>query len=309
MKTALTFAVALMASTSLATAQDNTSNSASGANANSGSVSGSQSNGNQQSQSQSNVGGNNAGIGTSRSDSNSDANSASSSFSGAKSDQAQSLDNRSTTSTNQSQTQGQTASNMQGTSVSNTFNSTPLKRQYIGTNTAVPLAASSSFSSDYCGGTISGGASVAPIGVSLGASGVKYDDSCRYLRIADKAGIVAANWHNMGQEEMAYKVETFGTWAMCMAGPRAKNASENAAMQACLALGLMGTGSVPSTPPTYTPPPAPQPPQQYVSPMETQKPNDTQGTDDYLKPKTPRGSIDPLNTPVPAQPVATASAQ
>lgn len=298
MKYTFFLAAAALAVASPTIAQELNSNSGSNADANSGSVSGAAANGNQQGQSQANIGGNNAGIGNSRSASESNSDSSSASFSGAKSDQSQSSDNRINTAT--SQTQGQSASNMQGTVVSNTFNSTPLKRQYIGTNTAVPLAASSSFSSDYCGGTVSGGASVAPIGVSLGASGVKYDDSCRYLRIADKAGIVAANWHNMGQEEMAYKVETFGTWAMCMAGPRAKNASENAAMQACLALGLMGTGSVPSTPPQ-----ASVAPEQAVTPQEAVRAAQPQPDYSNLPPKTPRGEADMRGVPtIPSAPVA-----
>lgn len=305
MKNFLLSAAAVIALASPSYAQDVTSTSGSNADANSGSVSGAAANGNQQGQTQSNVGGNNAGIGNSRSASDSNATSASESHSGSISDQHQGQSNDSRTTTSTAQTQGQQATNQQGVSVSNTFNSTQLKRTYVGTNTAVPLAASSSFSSDYCGGTVSGGASVAPIGVSIGASAPKFDDSCKYLRVAEKAGMMGANWHNMGQEEMAYKLQAYGTWAVCMAGPRAKRQAENAAMQACLALGLMGTGAVPATPPQYVPPAPPSPaPQSYVTPMETQKPNTTQGTDDYMKPKTPRGAADPSVTPD-ARPVAT----
>ena len=326
MKNLLLSAAAAIAFASPVLAQDltNTGTSTSNAGAQSGSVSGASSNGNQQQQSNSNVGGNNAGIGSSTSTSGSDATANSSTRSDAASfgnrsdqsqgqsannSQSQGQDARNTQSQGQTSTvsTGQSASNMQGVSVSNTFNSTPLKRQYIGTNTAVPLAASSSFSSDYCGGTVSGGASVAPIGVSIGASAPKFDDSCKYLRVAEKAGMMGANWHNMQQEEMAIKMQSLGTWATCMAGPRAKNASENATMQACIALGLMGTGGVAGTPPAPYVAPAPAPePQRYITPMETQKPNDTHGTDDYLKPKTPRGATDPLITPGATAPVATA---
>ncbi len=266
-------------------AQDLNSNSNSGAAANSGSVSGAQSNGNQQGQTQS---ANNAGIGSSTSSSNSGAASESASFSGARSDQdqAQSLDSRLSNST--SQTQGQTASNMQGVSVSNTFISTPLKRTYVGTNNAVPLVASSSFSSDYCGGTVSGGASVAPIGVSIGASAPKYDDSCRYLRMAEKAGMMGANYANLHQEEAALKSMSLMSWAICMSGPHhAKDSNESAAAQACLALGLLGSAASPPTPPAvYVPPPPVTPPEAVRAappPVE-----------DYsnLPPKQPRGEIE-----------------
>jgi hypothetical protein len=292
----LTSAAAVVLLASPALAQDASSVSGSGAEANSGSISGSAANGNQQGQSQNNIGGNNAGIGNSESNSRSasDADSASISNSRAASDQHQSLDNRSTTSTNtsQAQMQGQTASqgNQQGVAVSNTFNSTPLKRTYNGTNTPVMLAASSSFSSDFCGSTVSGGASVAPIGVTIGASGPRYDESCRYLRLGEKAGMLAANYHNMQQEEMAMKAMSLMSWAVCMAGPHpGKEASESATAAACASLGLMGNATSAPTPPA--PYVAPPPPQAPVTPLETQKPNDTQG--DYLPYKTPRGENSP----------------
>lgn len=274
--------VALMLTAAMpAIAQDVTSTSGSGAEANAGSISGSEANGNQQGQSQNNIGGNNAGIGTSRSASESESNSAS--FSGSVSDQSQgqSLDNRVNTST--AQTQGQTASNQQGVATNITFNSTNHKRSYVGTNTPVMLAASSSFSSDYCGGTVSGGASVAPIGVSIGGAGTKFDNSCRYLRLAEKAGMTAANYYNMQQPEMAMKAMSMMTWSMCMAGPHQDKMDENLAMQACVALGLLGSGSSPATPPqAYVAP-------QEVTPMHTQKDNLDPNQYENLPPKTPRG--------------------
>lgn len=271
-------------------AQDINSASGSAANANSGSVSGAESNGNQQSQA--NIGGNNAGIGSSTSDSRSNALSGSTSNSGAVSDQSQGQ--TSNQSLGVTATQGQSASNQQGVSVSNTFISTPLKRTYVGTNTAVPLAASSSFSSDYCGGTVSGGASAAPIGISIGASGPTFDKSCQSLRRAEKFGMAAANYQNMQQPEMAMKLMSLMVWSICTAdssGPKADKATA-AACEQILEMGQpvaapAGMYAVPPVP--QTPPPAP------VTPLETQKQNITPpSVPDYqeLPPKTPRGEID-----------------
>lgn len=288
MKTYLYLAAASLAVATPVYAQDQNLNSASGseANANSGSISGASSNGNQQGQSQT---ANNAGIGSSTSESNSGAAavSGSESHSGSYSDQGQSQ--------GQSQTQGQqvgahTATNQQGVSTSITFNSTNRKHSYVGTNTPVYLAASSSFSSDYCGGTVSGGASVAPIGVSVGGSGTKFDDSCRYLRLAEKSGMTAANYHNMGQPEMAMKMMSLMVWADCMAGPqqdKRRDSSPNYTMQACIALGILGSeGSPPSPPAVYSAPPPPA--------MESQKDNLDPNQYENLPPKEPRGANDNL---------------
>lgn len=311
---------ALLAATSMfsasAIAQQNLeSTSGSDASANSGSISGAQSNGNQQGQSQANIGGNNAGIGTSRSNSDSNSTSGSASFSGAASDQAQGQSQGQSANNDQSQGQsannaqsqgqsanltntvgqsvGQTASNLQGVSTNITFNSTNRKHSYVGTNTPVMLAASSSFSSDYCGGTVSGGASVAPIGLSIGGAGTKFDDSCRYLRLAEKAGMLGANYHNMGQPDMALKAMSMMSWAVCMAGPQQdkkhKHYRENHAMEACLKLGLLGSEASPaSPPPAYVPPPPPA--------MESQQENVTPDYSD-VPPKTPRGEYQSSVTP------------
>lgn len=278
MKTYLLLSAALAVATPVF-AQDVTSTSGSGAEANSGSISGAQSNGNQQSQA--NIGGNNAGIGSSRSNSESQSGavSGSESNSGAVSDQAQgqSLDNRNTNQLG--------ASNQQGVSVSNTFNSTNHKRSYVGTNTAVPLTAAVSFSSDYCLGTASGGASIAPIGVSIGGSGPVADHTCQYLRLAQTGGMMAANWHNMGEMDMRNRMMAFATWSTCMAGPQAdkrrKGNTDNAVMEACLRLGLLGSDGTPVSPPSK---PVAEP--ETVTPQQVEK---------Y---KTPRGDLQYESNPV-----------
>lgn len=301
MKTILLAAAAAIAISGSAFAQDTTtSTSGSGAEANSGSISGSSADGNQQTQgqTQANIGGNNAGIGNSASHSasNSDANSASNSFSGADSDQQQ---GQSSSNSNQLG-----ASNQQGVSVSNTFNSTNHKRSYVGTNAAVPLAASSSFSSDYCGGTASGGASIAPIGVSIGGAAPTFDKSCQYLRVAEKSGMLGANYYNMQQPEMAGRAMSMMAWAVCMAGPQADNrkrgSDENVTMQACLALGLLGSGASPTSPPPL-PAPAPAVSQSNGQPTP-------EAVERY---KTPRGdaTIYESHPVIQAAPVAMAAMQ
>jgi hypothetical protein len=270
------------------------SNSGSAANANSGSASGAESNGNVQGQTQ-----NNAGIGSSasRSDSASGAVSGSASDSRSASDQTQgqALDNRNSNTATNSSTVGQQASNQQGVSVATTFNTTNHKRSYVSTNTAVPLAASSSFSSDYCGGTVSGGASAAPIGISIGGSGPVFDKSCQSLRRAEKFGMAAANYQNMQQPEEAMKLMSLMVWSICTSdssGPKADKATANACAQILQMGGPVSPAndnySVPAAPPM----PAPAP----VTPLETQKPNVTPMAPvepdwNNLPPKTPRGEI------------------
>jgi hypothetical protein len=244
------FKIALLASTVVlatpALAQDINSTSGSNAGANSGSTSGAASNSNQgQSQNA-----NNAGIGNSTSGSTSGADANSSTASQSASFGNQQRQNASSNQ-GQSQTQGQTASNMQGTQVSNTFNSSQLKRTYVGTNNAIPLVASSSFSSDYCGGTVSGGVSTAPIGLSIGASAPKMDWSCQALRRAEKFGMIAANWHNLGYDERARKDMLLMEWAVCTSdskGPKMDRPTEQACEQVL-------TGSTPTAMPEAPPPP------------------------------------------------------
>lgn len=133
---------------------------------------------------------------------------------------------------------GQTSTNQQGVSL--TFNSHTPRTQKVFTNNAVPLAASSSFSSDYCGGTASGGASAAPIGISIGGSGPVFDKSCQSLRRAEKFGMAAANAHNLGQPELAGKLMSMMIWSICTSdsgGPKA----DKATAKACDTAGLLGS--------------------------------------------------------------------
>lgn len=263
--------VLLVSSASLATAQPITTTSGSNAEANSGSVSGAANDIN-------NAANNN--IGTSESNSNSTANSGSVSGSasyGNSSEQGQGqaqgqdqgqMQGQSANNTqgqgqdqgqsqsansNQGQMQGQSSDQANAQSTSVTFNSTQRKTQEIRTNNAVPLAASSSFSSDYCGGTVSGGASAAPIGISIGGSGPKFDKSCQALRRAEKFGMAAANAHNMQQPELAGRLMTMMIWSICTADSQGAGAQEPTAV-ACANAGLLGPQAVHMSQPT--PPPA-----------------------------------------------------
>jgi hypothetical protein len=215
MKNRISFALALaLAASSPAFAQ--TSTSGSNAGANSASNSGAASN---QAQTQ-----NNAGIGSSTSGSSSGATSGSTSTSGS-------------TASGNSQQQGQSATNQQGTSVSNTFNSQQRRftKEEVRTNAAIPLTASSSFSSDFCGSTTSGGASAAPLGVSIGFSTSKYDQTCRSLRVAEKAGMLAVSANNMGFKDLSARLTALATWSVCTAnGVDTENA--------CKTLALLGVG-------------------------------------------------------------------
>jgi hypothetical protein len=276
------FLAALLASASPVMAQntlDSTNIAGSDANAVSGSQSGSQSDNNSSQQQ------NNAGIGNSVSGSASDSTSVSGSSSGAESNGNQ--QGQSSANTNQLG-----ASNQQGVQVATTFNTTSRKITEVRTNAPVPLAASSSFSSDYCGGTASGGASVAPLGISIGGAAPTFDDSCRYLRVAEKAGMLGANYYNMQQPDMAGRAMSMMAWAMCMAGPQQDNRrrgnKDNVTMNACLALGLLGSDISPASPSVYQQ-------QQPVTPLEAQKPNVQPLPDQY---KVPRGELEFHSTPV-----------
>jgi hypothetical protein len=271
---------ALLASASPVFAQD-TLTSASGSNSDavSGSISGAQSDNNSsQGQQQ-----NNAGIGNSDSLSVSDSTALSGSNSASESNgnqQGQALDSRNSN----ANTSQQAAINEQGVNVSTVFNTTSRKITEVRTNAPIPLAASSSFSSDYCGGTASGGASVAPLGVSIGGAGPVFDKSCQSLRRAEKFGMAAANYANMGQPEMSLKMMSLMVWSICTSdstGPKA----DKATAEACAQLLEMG-GSQMSVG-------VPQP--QAVTPMETQKPNVTPQPDQY---KVPRGEMEFHSVPI-----------
>lgn len=292
--TAVAAALLAIAAPDQALAQVGDINSASGSNAtaDSGSVSGASSDQSQAQQA------NNYGIGNSQSDSasNSVASSGSVSDSASSSDQGQSQGQ------SLSNQLGQTASNSQGVAVSNTFNTTTRKVTEFRTNAAVPLAASSSFSSDYCGGTTSAGASAAPLGISIGAASPTFDNSCRYLRVAEKAGMLGANYHNMGQEDMSGRAMSLMAWAVCMAGPQQDRlnrggSNANVTMEACIRLGLLGSEASPaSPPPARAPDPAITQPSGQPTPEAVER---------Y---KTPRGDLQFDNRPViQAVPIAAAT--
>lgn len=155
----------------------------------------------------------------------------------------------------QGQMQGQNASQANGQSTEITFNTTQRKTTEVRTNNAVPLAASSSFSTDYCGGTVSGGASASPIGISIGGAAPKFDKTCQALRRAEKFGMAAANAHNMQQPELAGKLMSMMIWSICTADGAGPSIEQSTA-QACAMAGLMGQtamagnkASPPSPPP------------------------------------------------------------
>ena len=235
---------------SQAIAQTTTSESGSNSAANSGSLSGATSSSNP---TNINAPVNEQGNLTSTSASGSDATSSSTSGSNSNQSQGQEANNAQT----QGQVQGQTATSTNQQGVAVTFNSTNHRTQKVYTNNAIPLAASSSFSSDYCGGTASGGASAAPIGISIGGSGPVFDKSCQSLRRAEKFGMAAANASNLGQAELAGRLMSMMIWSICTsdsAGPKA----DKSTAQACSALGLMGSGASEQAMPGPAPDPAVQ---------------------------------------------------
>jgi len=272
--------VALLATSAPLIAQNTTSTSGSGAEANSGSISGAQSN---------NTANNNAGIGSSENTNttNSNANAVSGSVSGASSNgneqgqsqgqsanntqgqgqdqgqmQAQSNDannsstNAATNNTAQTNMQGQQATNEQGVTVNQTWNTRNRRETEVRTNNAVPLASSSSFSSDYCGGSVSGGGSSAPLGISLGMAVPKFDKSCQSLRRAEKFGMAAVNAINMGQPELGGRLMSMMIWTICTSdsgGPEARRSTADA----CDKLQLLGAISHASSQPA--PAAAPEP--------------------------------------------------
>jgi len=221
---------------------DLASQSASGAEANSGSVSGAQSN---------NTANNNAGIGSSENTNTSSSNSGAVSGSASEST-SNSNGNQQGQSSQQGQDQGQTqnqgqsqdqnlsAANEQGVTVNQTWNTKNRRETEVRTNNAVPLASSSSFSSDYCGGSVSAGGSSAPLGISIGMAAPKFDKSCQSLRRAEKFGMAAVNAMNMGQAELGGRLMSMMIWSICTsdsAGP----AIERSTADACDKLLLLGS--------------------------------------------------------------------
>jgi hypothetical protein len=161
-----------------------------------------------------------------------------------------------------------------GLGLSQTFEAADIPRtttQKVKTNAAVPLAAAVSFSSDYCGGTVSAGAS--GFGLSIGGSGPKMDGNCQSLRRAEKFGTAAANAYNAGLHDMASRLIVMQVWEICMAETNAKQDHEPRTQGACERLGLLN-GDVPQP---KSEPAEPQP-QQYQAPQEYQ-------------PRQPRGEV------------------
>jgi hypothetical protein len=110
---------------------------------------------------------------------------------------------------------------------------------------------------------MSGGASAAPIGITIGMSGPKYDRTCQSLRRAEKFGMAAANAQNMGQPDLAQKLMSMMVWSICMADPDAVALPDgkraNATATACSTLGLMGQTSMASSASLPAPAPAAAP--------------------------------------------------
>jgi hypothetical protein len=130
-------------------------------------------------------------------------------------------------------------------------------------NNSVPLAAAVSFSSDYCGGTASGGLS--GFGLSAGLSAPKMDGNCQALRRAEKFGTAAANAYNAGMKDIAAKLIAVQVWEICMAGNDAK---VSYTAEACQKMGLLDAGNMPHEAAAHEQLPAqpaqtPTPPQEY----------------------------------------------
>lgn len=109
--------------------------------------------------------------------------------------------------------------------------------QHIKSNTPVGLAASVSFSSDYCGGTASGGASAA--GFTIGASKPIMDPNCQALRRAEKIGMAAVTAANLGNADVSEKLHRLAVWQLCVI--------DQTMQDACHYIGLVGDGTMPRT--------------------------------------------------------------
>jgi hypothetical protein len=220
-------------------ANDLTSQSASGAEANSGSVSGAQSNNDNVNAQVGNIG---VSENTNTSTSQSGAISGSNSESASNSDQNQGQDQGQSQGQMQDQSQqlDSAQANSQGVTFNQTWNTKNRKTTEIRTNNAVPLTSSSSFSSDYCGGSVSGGVSAAPLGISVGGAGTKFDKSCQSLRRAEKFGMAAVNAQNMGQPDLAGRLMSMMIWSICTSDTNGTEVTQQTA-QACDRLLLLGS--------------------------------------------------------------------
>jgi len=158
--------------------------------------------------------------------------------------------------------------------------------QKFKTNAAVPLAASVSFSSDYCGGTASGGAS--GFGLSLGLSAPKMDGNCQALRRAEKFGVAAANAYSAGLTDMASKLIVMQTWEICNAG---NDAVTSLTSEACQQVGLVGDGSLQHEDGAHNRLPHPAPPIQTRPPEPAPKATirGSDGREVEMEARVPRG--------------------
>lgn len=218
-------------------ANDLTSQSASGAEANSGSVSGASSDNQNANVQNGNIG---VSTNTNTSVSNSGAVSGSESESESNSNSDQDQGQSQGQMQDQSQNLDSAQANSQGVTFNQTWNTKNRKTTEIRTNNAVPLTSSSSFSSDYCGGSVSGGVSAAPLGISVGGAGTKFDKSCQSLRRAEKFGMAAVNAQNMNQPELAGKLMSMMIWSICTSDTDGTEVTHQTA-QACDRLLLLGS--------------------------------------------------------------------
>lgn len=102
-------------------------------------------------------------------------------------------------------------------------------QQHIKTNTGVGLAAAVSFSSDYCGGTVSGGASAA--GITIGGAKPVFDSNCQKLRGSEGNWRGSFNAKQMGMHSLAAKLAYLAVWENCTRNPDVQ--------AACYELGLI----------------------------------------------------------------------
>jgi hypothetical protein len=180
-----------------------------------------------------------------RSDSDANANSNSESRAGASSDNLNVVAPNQNTHTNLSTS---TSTNL-GVGITQTFEASVIPTettQNFKTNTSVPLAAAVSFSSDYCGGTASGGASAA--GISIGMAKPMMDGNCQALRRAEKFGTAAANAYNAGLKTMAGKLIVMQVWEICMAG---NDSVQSLTAEACKRLVLVEDSDMPHNQPAH----------------------------------------------------------
>lgn len=115
-------------------------------------------------------------------------------------------------------------------------------KQEFKTNTSVPLAAAVSFSTDYCGGTASAGASSGGLGISIGGAKPIMDGNCQSLRRAEKFGIMSVTAYNAGNKELAGKLLAMSVWELCTSEANGRTSKEKvipSTQAGCLYLGLI----------------------------------------------------------------------